>query len=215
MARVYLLCLLLYALSFGSVVPTWPFVLRTLFLDPSTAAYFFGLIEASHSLAEFLCSPLLGRFSDRFGRRPLLLLSVSSKCVDLLLCLMALHFHSLALYWCGRFISGVVASFLSTVTAAVVDCSPAAVRSQNIALIGVAFGMGFVIGPVSGGVMSQLFGLEVPYLVALAMMLCNYLFMVCVCVRESNQSAGHGGGANSPTTWRDSMCCEAMHSSLG
>jgi DHA1 family tetracycline resistance protein-like MFS transporter len=123
-ARVYLLCLLLYALSFGSVVPTWPFVLRTLFLDPSTAAYFFGLIEASHSLAEFLCSPLLGRFSDCFGRRPLLLLSVSSKCVDLLLCLMALHFHSLALYWCGRFISGVVASFLSTVTAAVVDCSP-------------------------------------------------------------------------------------------
>jgi len=111
---------------------------------------------------QFFCAPLLGNLSDRFGRRPVLLVSLVLVGVNYLIMGFA---QSLPVLFVGRVISGLGSSTMSTCNAYIADITPEDQRAQNFGLIGAAFGMGFVIGPVIGGFLGE-FGPRTPFVAA-------------------------------------------------
>lgn len=111
---------------------------------------------------QFLCSPLLGSLSDRFGRRPVILFSLLGSGLDYLLLAWA---PTLPWFFLGRIISGITGASVTAASAYIADVSAPEKRAQNFGLIGAAFGLGFIAGPVLGGVLGNV-GLRVPFYVA-------------------------------------------------
>lgn len=112
---------------------------------------FGGAIGALYSLLQFLCTPFIGRLSDRFGRRPVLLLGLSGIFLSHLVWFFAGSFELLVL---SRLLGGVMSGNISTATAVVADVTGERNRSRGMAIIGIAFGLGFIIGPVIGGLLA-------------------------------------------------------------
>lgn len=165
------------ALGFGIVVPIVPtLVLQLSDLPPAAAAVWVGSLLAVFSAMQFLCAPLLGALSDRYGRRPVLLLSLSGICANYLLLAWA---PSLAWLFVGRLIAGATAANVSAATAYVADVTPAAQRAQRFGLVGAMFGLGFVLGPALGGVLGG-YGLRLPFLAAAALAGLNLLYGLLV-----------------------------------
>jgi DHA1 family tetracycline resistance protein-like MFS transporter len=121
---------------------------------------------------QFLFSPLVGNLSDRFGRRPILLVSLFVAGINYLIMGFA---ETLLLLFVGRVISGLGASSMSTCNAYIADITPAEERATRFGLIGAAFGMGFVIGPVIGGFLGE-FGTRMPFFAAAAISFANMAF---------------------------------------
>jgi DHA1 family tetracycline resistance protein-like MFS transporter len=121
---------------------------------------------------QFLFSPILGGLSDRFGRRPVLLLSLLGLGLDYIL-----HAYAPSITWLfvGRLIAGIMGASFTTATAYIADISTPEKRAQNFGLIGAAFGLGFIIGPVIGG-LSAKWGPSMPFLVAACLTLLNLLY---------------------------------------
>jgi MFS transporter, DHA1 family, tetracycline resistance protein len=136
------------------------------------ATTYSGWIMASYACMQFICSPLLGGISDRYGRRPVLLLSLFGLGIDYLFLATA---TTLPLLFIGRIIAGVCGASLQTSFAYIADVSPPEKRAQNFGLMGAAFGIGFIIGPIIGGIFSE-FGSRVPFLVAASLSLLNWLY---------------------------------------
>ncbi len=109
---------------------------------------FGGVLSALYSLLQFLFAPLIGSLSDRFGRRPVLLVSIAGIAVSYILWFFAGRFALLVL---ARVLGGIMAGNISTASAVVADVTDARNRSKGMAIIGIAFGLGFVIGPAIGG----------------------------------------------------------------
>ena len=128
----------------------------------STSVIYGGWLTFVFAFMQFLCAPLIGNLSDRFGRRPVLLLSLFVVGVNYLI--MGFAFSLVALF-IGRMISGAASSTMSTCNAYIADITPVENRAQNFGIIGAGFGMGFVIGPVIGGVLGE-FGSRVPFFAA-------------------------------------------------
>jgi DHA1 family tetracycline resistance protein-like MFS transporter len=124
------------------------------------------------ALMQFFCAPILGGLSDRFGRRPVLLLSLSGICANYLLLAWA---PSLAWLFLGRLIAGATAANASTANAYIADITPVQQRAARFGLVGAAFGIGFVAGPALGGVLGG-WGLRLPFLVAAGLAACNLLY---------------------------------------
>ncbi|TCU17241.1 TCR/Tet family MFS transporter [Rhizobium sullae] len=119
----------------------------------------------------FLFSPLLGNLSDRFGRRPILLLSVLTFAIDNLICAVATSFWML---FVGRALAGFSGGSYATCSAYIADISTDENRAKNFGLIGIAFGVGFTIGPVIGGILGE-FGPRVPFFGAAALSFLNFV----------------------------------------
>lgn len=171
--RFILVTLVIDALGFGLVVPITPsLVLHLSGLDVSGASKWVGLLVACFAAMQFACAPILGGLSDRFGRRPVLLISLAGSCVNYLLLAWA---PSMAWLFVGRLIAGATAASASTATAYIADVTPPAKRAGQFGLVGAAFGVGFVVGPAVGGLLGS-FGLEVPFLVAAALAGGNWLY---------------------------------------
>ena len=146
--------LALDALGFGLVVPVVPgLVVQLSHLPPGAASIWVGALLSAFSLMQFLFSPLLGALSDRFGRRPVLLLSVAGTGANYLLMAWA---PSLAWLFAGRMIAGATAASASAATAFIADVTPPAQRAQRFGLVGATFGAGFVLGPALGGLLLSL-----------------------------------------------------------
>jgi DHA1 family tetracycline resistance protein-like MFS transporter len=161
------------ALGFGIVIPIVPNLVQQLSgLAPAEAAMRVGALLAVFSAMQFLCAPALGALSDRFGRRPVLLISLSGVCLNYLLLAWA---PSLAWLFVGRIIAGATAASQSAATAYIADITPPAKRAQRFGLIGAAFGLGFVIGPALGGLLG-IYGLRVPFLAAAGLAAANVLY---------------------------------------
>jgi MFS transporter, DHA1 family, tetracycline resistance protein len=161
------------ALGFGIVVPIVPtLVVRISHLPPSAASFWVGSLLAAFSAMQFLCAPLLGALSDRFGRRPVLLLSLSGVCFNYLMLAWA---PSLPWLFAGRLIAGATAANVSAATAYIADVTPPALRAQRFGLIGAVFGLGFVLGPALGGFLGE-FGVRLPFLGAAALAGLNVLY---------------------------------------
>jgi MFS transporter, DHA1 family, tetracycline resistance protein len=171
--RFILITLVIDALGFGLVVPIVPsLVLKLSGLTVSGASVWVGLLLAAFALMQFVCAPVLGGLSDRFGRRPVLLLSLSGICANYLLLAWA---PSLTWLFLGRLIAGATAANAATATAYIADVTPPQKRAGQFGLVGAMFGVGFVAGPALGGVLGA-YGLRLPFFVAAGLAACNVLY---------------------------------------
>jgi DHA1 family tetracycline resistance protein-like MFS transporter len=140
------------------------------------ASVWVGMLLTAYALMQFVCAPILGGLSDRFGRRPVLLLSLSGICANYLLLAWA---PSLAWLFLGRLIAGATAANASTATAYIADVTPPKQRAGQFGLVGAMFGIGFVLGPAVGGVLGT-YGLRLPFLAAAGLAGCNVLYGLLV-----------------------------------
>lgn len=154
--------------GYGMVVPLLPFYVQRV----APGATLVGMLSGLYAAAQFLVGPMLGSLSDRFGRRPVLIACLSGTALAYLLLAVA---DSLPLLALALLIDGVTGGNLSIAQAYIADSTTPERRVRGLGLVGAAFGLGLMVGPVLGGVLS-LFGLSVPALVASALALANTLF---------------------------------------
>ena len=153
------------AIGIGIIAPVMPdLILEVEGGHLGSAAVWGGIMAASFAVMQFLCSPTLGNLSDRFGRRPVLLVSLLFMAADYLVMGIA---HSIWLLLIGRIIGGITASTQATVAAYIADVSKPEEKAQNFGLIGAAFGIGFVLGPLFGAFFAE-FGVRAPFYAAAA-----------------------------------------------
>lgn len=165
--------LILDMLGIGLVLPILPRLLESLSGgDIVTAAHVLGLLTALYSGMQFLFGPLTGALSDRFGRRPVLLISLFGLGITYLLSAIA---PTLVLFVTVRALSGLMASTFPVASAYIADVSPPEKRAQNFGLVGFAFGIGFIAGPFLGGVLGEI-DLRLPFFVAGFLSLANVVF---------------------------------------
>lgn len=160
------------ALGIGLLIPVMPDVIRRFGTDPSFVSDYFGYFIAAYALMQFLASPVLGSLSDRFGRRPILLISLLFAGLDYVLMALA---PNLFLLFVGRIISGLTGASMTVASSYMADISTDQDRSANFGLIGAAFGFGFIIGPAIGGMLGN-YGAAAPFLGAAALNLLNFAF---------------------------------------
>jgi len=157
--------ILIDLIGFGIVIPILP-----LYADHfGASATTVGFLLAVYSTMQFICSPILGRLSDRVGRRPVLLLSILGTSLGFLIMGLA---RTLWLLFLARILDGVTGGNISTAAAYIADVTPPEERSRGMGLIGAAFGMGLIIGPAVGGLMSRI-SMAAPFLFASALAAAN------------------------------------------
>ncbi len=165
--------LVLDAMGIGLILPVMPdLIVEVNGGTLGNAALWGGILAASFAVMQFLFSPLLGSLSDRFGRRPILLTSLAVMCVDYLVMAVA---GTIWLLFLTRIIGGITAATQSTATAYISDISPPEKKSANFGLVGAAFGVGFVLGPVIGGLLAE-WGTRAPFYAAAFLAGANFLF---------------------------------------
>ncbi len=144
--RFIVVTLFLDILGLGLIIPILPRLIESFVgNDPTRGAYYVGVLAAAYALMQFVFSPILGSLSDRFGRRPVLLLSLFGSGFDYVLLAFA---PSLGWFFLGRIVAGLCGASIGTASAYIADVSPPEKRAQNFGLIGMAFGLGFVAGPL-------------------------------------------------------------------
>ncbi len=165
--------LLLDVIGIGIIIPVLPKLLATLKNIPiNEASKYGGIMITSFALAQFLFSPLIGNLSDKFGRRPVLLIALFGFGIDYIILALANSYEMLLV---GRVIAGITGASFTTASAYIADISTDEDRAKNFGMIGAAFGMGFIIGPLLGGVLGK-FGLRVPFYAAAALTFINFLY---------------------------------------
>lgn len=161
------------AMGIGIVIPVMPDLLQELSgLSVGRAAVWGGYLTFTYAAMQFLMSPVLGGLSDRFGRRPVLLVSLATLGADYLVMAVA---PSLWLLFIGRAVAGVAGATYGTATAYIADVTPREKRAAAFGLIGAGFGVGFVMGPAIGGLMGEL-GTRAPFFAAAAVALANLAY---------------------------------------
>ncbi len=165
--------LLLDLTSFGLIMPVLPGLIMELTGEGlAEAAVYGGAMLFVFALMQFIFSPIIGNLSDRFGRRPVLLISLLMLSVDYLI----MAFAPVLLWlFIGRALSGIAGATMTTANAFIADVSPPEKRAQNFGLVGAAFGLGFILGPVIGGLLGE-FGPRVPFYVAAALAFLNFIY---------------------------------------
>jgi MFS transporter, DHA1 family, tetracycline resistance protein len=164
---------LLDVIGFGLILPVLPRLLMSLTgAGVSQAAMYGGWLTFTYAVMQFLCAPVLGNLSDRFGRRPVILYAVAALGIDYLIMGLA---PTLGWLFLGRTISGMAGASFTPAYAYVADVSPPERRAQNFGLIGAAFGVGFVLGPALGGLLGGL-GPRAPFFAAAALGLLNFAY---------------------------------------
>lgn len=156
-------------LGFSLILPLLPYYAKTFSANQTTT----GILIASYALMQLIGAPILGRLSDRFGRRPVLLISVFGTFLGFLLLGFA---NALWMLFASRILDGLTGGNLSVAQAYISDVTDEKSRSKGLGLIGAAFGLGFIIGPVTGGLLSQ-WGYAVPAFVAAAISFLNLILI--------------------------------------
>jgi DHA1 family tetracycline resistance protein-like MFS transporter len=164
---------LLDSLSFGIIIPVFPTLIQGLAqVDVSQASILGGWLLFSFAVVQFFSAPVLGNLSDRFGRRPVLLLSLLMFGVDYTIMGLA---PSLAWLFVGRVLAGIPGAAYTPAYAYLADVTPPEGRAKGFGMVGAAFGMGFILGPAVGGALSAL-GPRAPFLAAAAVAFLNLAF---------------------------------------
>lgn len=162
--------ILLDALGIGLLIPVLPEVIRRFGADETFVNHWFGYFISVYALMQFLASPVLGSLSDRFGRRPILLASLLGAGLDYILMAFA---PTLWILFVGRVISGLTGASMTVASSYMADISNDSNRSANFGMIGAAWGVGFILGPMLGGAIGAL-GPTAPFLAAAALNLLNF-----------------------------------------
>ena len=165
--------LLIDVIGWGIIIPVMPTLIRTMeHVDVGTASSLNGWMLFAFSMTQFLFAPLVGNLSDKFGRRPILLVSLFGFGLDYILMSWA---PSIEWLFVGRVIAGITGASFTTASAYIADISNDKNRAQNFGMIGAAFGMGFIIGPIIGGLLGS-FGPRVPFIAAACLCFLNWLY---------------------------------------
>lgn len=168
-----LITLTLDAMGIGLILPVMPDLIREVEGGTiGTAALWGGILATTFAVMQFIFGPILGSLSDRFGRRPVLLISLLIMTLDYLVMAVA---GTVWLLFLTRVIGGITAATQSTAAAFIADISKPEEKSANFGLIGAAFGAGFVLGPVVGGLLGE-FGTRAPFYAAAALGALNLIF---------------------------------------
>ena len=187
---------LLNSVGFGIVMPVLPELIVDVTGDPlHEAARHGGWLFFVYALMQFFFSPLAGNLSDRFGRRPVLLVSLFVFGLDYLIMGFA---PTLAWLYVGRLVAGMSATSFAIANACVADLFPPEKRAQNFGLMGAAFGVGFILGPVIGGFLGE-FGPRTPFFATAAIAFANVAFgwlAVPETLAPENRRSFHAGRAN-------------------
>jgi MFS transporter, DHA1 family, tetracycline resistance protein len=171
--KFVLATMLLNAIGFGLIVPVVPDLIRELGnMSLDRAAAIGGYLSFTFAIFQFICSPIIGNLSDRFGRRPVLLAAVAGYAVDFFMLAFA---PTLAWLFVARALSGAFGATNAPGQSVIADLFPPEQRSRYFGLIGAAFGIGFVLGPALGGALGQ-FGHRVPFLVAGVLAAANFAY---------------------------------------
>jgi MFS transporter, DHA1 family, tetracycline resistance protein len=160
-------------IGFGLILPVLPRLLVELTGDTvNQAAIDGGWLAFVYAVMQFVCAPLLGNLSDRYGRRPVLLFAVGALGIDYIVMGFA---PTLAWLFLGRTIAGIAGASFTPAYAYVADVSPPEKRAQSFGLISAAFGVGFILGPALGGLLGQL-GTRTPFFAAAGLSLVNLVY---------------------------------------
>lgn len=183
-------------IGFGIVIPLLPLYIK----DFGAAGWMIGAISASFSLMQFLFAPAWGRLSDRIGRRPVLLISNAGATVAYAMFAYASTMTGPAALWvllASRIFAGIAGANLSVASAYIADISPPEKRSQSMGLIGMAFGFGFIVGPILGALSNKYLGLSGPGWVAASLCAVNFLFGYLV-LKESLKPSSEQAAKRAP-----------------
>jgi len=168
-----LLTVLIDTIGFGIVIPVLPELIMELTGEGlSSASRYGGWLAFAYAVMQFLCAPLIGNLSDRFGRRPVLLISLFTFGLDYLVMGVA---PSLGWLFLGRIAAGIAGASYVTANAYVADITPPERRAQSFGLVGAAFGTGFILGPALGGFLGGL-GPRAPFFAAAGLALLNLAY---------------------------------------
>ena len=159
--------------GWGIIIPVIPKLIQELIHgDVSEAAKIGGWIAFSYAITQFIFSPIIGNLSDKFGRRPIILVSLFAFGLDYILLALA---PTITWLFIGRIIAGISGASITTASAYIADVSTPENRAKNFGMIGAAFGLGFIIGPVIGGLLGQ-YGSRVPFYAAAVLCMLNFLY---------------------------------------
>jgi DHA1 family tetracycline resistance protein-like MFS transporter len=167
-----LVTVFLDTLGFGFVIPVLPALVATMTPDKQSQAYWYGLLLGSYGFAQFFSAPLLGAISDRFGRRAVLLISIFGLGLNFFITAIS---PWLWLLLVSRLIGGASGASFTVAGAYVADVTTKEERSRSFGLLGAIFGLGFICGPVLGGLLST-YGLRLPYFAAAGFSLLNWVY---------------------------------------
>ncbi len=165
--------MLIDIIGWGIIIPVIPSLIKELIHgDISEAAKYGGWLTFSYAITQFIFAPIVGNLSDKFGRRPILLISLFVFSLDYMLLAFA---PTITWLFVGRILAGITGASITTASAYIADISTSENRAKNFGLIGAAFGLGFIIGPVIGGLLGQ-YGARVPFYAAAILCMLNFLY---------------------------------------
>lgn len=165
--------LLIDVIGFGIIIPVMPKLISQLqHVDISTASKYGSFLMFAYAAVQFFCAPILGNLSDKYGRRPVLLFSLFGFGIDYLFLALAPTYGWL---FAGRIIAGITGASFTTGAAYIADISTPDNRAKNFGMIGAAFGLGFIIGPMLGGLLGKI-GPRIPFYAAAALALLNWSY---------------------------------------
>ena len=181
---------LIDVIAFGVIIPVLPHLVQQFAGgNTSAAAYWVGVFAFAFSIVQFFSAPVLGALSDRYGRRPVILLSCLGLGVDFVFMALA---PTLAWLFVGRIVSAITSANFTTANAYIADVLPPEGRAKGYGMIGAAFGLGFIVGPLIGGVLGDI-DHRLPFWFAAGLALLNFcygLFVLPESLPTERRSAG-------------------------
>jgi MFS transporter, DHA1 family, tetracycline resistance protein len=166
--------LLIDVMGWGLIIPVMaPLISQLKGISINEASPYGAWLLFAYAATQFICSPIIGNLSDRYGRRPVLLCSLAGFAIDYLFMALA---PTYGLLFIGRIIAGITGASFTTGAAYIADVSTAETRVKNFGLIGAAFGLGFMIGPLIGGVLGRVWGPHAPFYAAAILCFLNWLY---------------------------------------
>jgi DHA1 family tetracycline resistance protein-like MFS transporter len=176
---------LLDVIGIGLIIPIMPFLVGEFTSSRESQAYWYLAVGVTYGASQFLCSPLLGALSDRFGRRPLLLLGIAGLGATFLLTALA---RSLWVIVAARVLGGGLSANFAVAQAYVADITPIGQRTQALGKLGAMFGIGFVLGPMLGGLLGGV-DLRLPLYVAAGLCAVNWLYGLLILPESLSEQA--------------------------